>query len=889
MDSWFSLPWKKSKVAFVSLDEWRAHILTILLLGITLLALLIATPSIILAAINGMWQIAGFDSFAVVLLLVLWRYKGLSFQQRAWGLCGVVYLTGSAFILILGTYSQIYLMASAALAAILLGRQAGMVALVGCTLTLFVLGYFVKADVVLPGLESQLLLNWVVIAFNFAFVNGIIGLSISILLRGLERSLDDAHNSEARYRTAFASSPDAMSIRRLSDSVCLDVNEGFTRLQGRPRDQLIGVSFTQINVWRDVSQRQQMESILRRDGFIENFEAEFLADGGRVMHGLLSAHLLTLDAEPCVLAVVRDISDRKKIEEELQQHRHHLEDLVMQRTSELKQAEQQLRGLNYELAVQVEAAQVASRAKSDFLANMSHEIRTPMNGVLGMVDVMQQTRLTPEQQRMLDTIQRSSVSLLNILNDILDYSKIEAGKLLVELVPTQLQEVAEGAISLLENAARAKQVALTADVSAALPPWVECDPLRLQQVLLNLLGNAIKFTNGQAQHPGRVELSMQPGLMADGTAGVKLRVSDTGIGMSPEMVEQLFQPFQQGDASMARRFGGTGLGLSITRQLVALMGGSISVRSTLGQGSEFTVTLPLQPCDPDSDYAPLVRMDTATHNALAVAQAARPDQLILLAEDNETNRDVILQQLQLLGYAAEIAPDGAVALEMWQRGNYALLLTDCHMPHMDGFMLTDAIRSAEAGGKRLPIIAVTANAMQGEGQRCLDRGMDGYLSKPLRLEELRAVLAQWLPLANAPTPAIVQEQAATQPVRLPQQGDAQPDWDSEALAKLAPGSAAIHLRLISKFQDGLQGKVDAIAKAMQASDCLAAAEVAHALKSAARTVGAVRLGALCHAMETAGRSGDLAACQALHNGMPNVLLLAQQGMDAHMAALQSGV
>jgi CheY-like chemotaxis protein/nitrogen-specific signal transduction histidine kinase len=397
-----------------------------------------------------------------------------------------------------------------------------------------------------------------------------------------------------------------------------------------------------------------------------------------------------------------------------------------------------------------EATKAASRAKSEFLANMSHEIRTPMNGVIGMVDILQTTTLDAAQRRMLGTIQLSSKALLQILNDILDFSKIEAGKLEVESVPMQLREVAEGVMQLMASSPSALAVDLSVAVDPDLPDWMLGDAVRLRQVLFNLLGNAVKFVNTASGVTPRVVLRVAPCTRVDGSPGVRLSVQDNGIGMNPEVVAKLFQPFTQADESTARKFGGTGLGLSITHRLVELMHGQVSVHSTLGVGSEFVVELPLLPCGP-------VRAQVTTDpvpqgsapqrpEAPTVEEAVQTGCLILLAEDNEINRDVIQEQLRLLGYACELAEDGAIALRMWQAHptRYALLLTDCHMPNLDGFGLTEAIRVAEPAGVRLPIIAITANAMQGEADRCRDRGMDDYLSKPLRMQELAPVLEKWL-------------------------------------------------------------------------------------------------------------------------------------------------
>jgi CheY-like chemotaxis protein/HPt (histidine-containing phosphotransfer) domain-containing protein len=357
------------------------------------------------------------------------------------------------------------------------------------------------------------------------------------------------------------------------------------------------------------------------------------------------------------------------------------------------------------------------------------------------------------------------------------------------------------------------------------------------------------------------------------------------------MLTKLFQPFTQADETTSRKFGGTGLGLSITRRLVELMGGRISVNSTAGEGSEFVVELPLLPCEAGPTRpAPLTAAtDTIeqTHeheqeaqaepqpSAAALQHAIETGSLILLAEDNATNREVMQEQLRLLGYTCETAEDGAVALQMWQDnpGRYALLLTDCHMPQLDGFGLTSAIRQAEDLHEHLPIIAVTANAMQGEAQRCRDHGMDEYLSKPLSMDALKDMLTKWMPQARplpeftaqqrpaSPEPAHTATHAAGTPER------SYPVWQLATLMHLVGDNPGMHQRLLGKFLVGAAQQVDEINAATAAGDTPTIAGVAHALKSAARSIGALRLGDLCQRLETAGRAGDGAQCAALAAGL----------------------
>jgi signal transduction histidine kinase/ActR/RegA family two-component response regulator len=408
---------------------------------------------------------------------------------------------------------------------------------------------------------------------------------------------------------------------------------------------------------------------------------------------------------------------------ELQSHRDHLEEEVAIRTTQLREAK--------------DRAEDASRAKSDFLANMSHEIRTPMNGVLGMVELALDGQMPATQREQLQTIRTSAESLLVIIDDILDFSKIEAGQLAIAAAPAALAPLAQTTIESFELRARQKGLTLRCDLQPGLPEYVVTDAGRLRQVLVNLLANAVKFTN-----EGTVTLAVSTaGLLPDGRVSLAFAVRDTGIGIAANRLDAIFQPFTQADTSMTRKFGGTGLGLTISSRLVGLLGGTLTARSVEGVGSEFLVTLPvaIAAAADVADGAPeqVVRTLVAG-SARSLATDGEDVLRVLVAEDNPVNQKIAQQMLRKRKLAVTLADDGRQAVDAFQSGRFDLVLMDVQMPEMNGFEAVAAIRALEhaQGRPHTPIVAVTAHAMVGDREKCLEAGMDAYLAKPLRRQLL---------------------------------------------------------------------------------------------------------------------------------------------------------
>jgi signal transduction histidine kinase/HPt (histidine-containing phosphotransfer) domain-containing protein/FixJ family two-component response regulator len=488
-------------------------------------------------------------------------------------------------------------------------------------------------------------------------------------------------------------------------------------------------------------------------------------------------------------------------------------------------------------------AEAANEAKSTFLATMSHEIRTPMNGVLGMLEVMERQGLIDNQRPLVATMRDSAQALLRIIDDILDFSKIEAGRLELETTAFSLSGLVGGAVETFRPHAIAKGLTVQAEIDPGSDDALIGDPTRIRQILFNLLNNAVKFTER-----GEIRVRAATAPLGGGQTRVILAVKDTGIGLHEAQRARLFQPFSQADSSTTRRYGGTGLGLSIVRRLAQLMGGDVALESTPGVGSTFTVTLAVLAAPAESPLVSLLRADTKAAPPVAVLHGNSSAKL-LVVDDHPVNREVLVRQLALLGLPADTAEDGGTALAAWAAGDYVAVLADLHMPVMDGYELVRRLRAAEAarGDGHTPIIAVTADAMRGEEERCLAAGMDAYLAKPVAITRLRATLERWMEIADAePVPPSTRHNLAIN-------RDVLAEWLGDDHAGIAA--------LLKKFEASATDTEAAINAAWRAADLASVAGAAHRLKGAAQAVGAVDLSVAAHQLEQAGKAGDRDGCR----------------------------
>jgi len=470
---------------------------------------------------------------------------------------------------------------------------------------------------------------------------------------------------------------------------------------------------------------------------------------------------------------------------------------------------------------------------------MSHEIRTPMNGVIGMNQLLARTSLTPEQRHYVEVAEDSGRILLALIDDILDLSKIESGKIVLERATFNLGDTVEDVVRLLSVQAGAKGLHIEARVSPKIPRLVRGDAHRFRQVLTNLCANAIKFTA-----EGAITVEAEPANPNGSAREVRFRVSDTGIGIDEDKIPALFTPFFQADASTTRRYGGTGLGLAICRQLVEKMGGRIGVESRKNQGSTFWFTLAFD----EAEAQPRVPA-TVERKESADGPAEGHGETILVAEDNFTNREVILAQLKKLGYTAHAVSNGAEAVEACGHRHYDVVLMDCAMPVMDGYEATRRIRQSSHG--QIPIIALTASAMAPDRERCLAEGMDDYLAKPVELPRLAKTLARWVAKSRSDETSPAAQSSAV--------GPAASVFDASSLLRRLMRDRELAGAVLKAFREDVPRQLAELRSCLGKQDAPGVRLHAHALKGAAANVGGEVLRARAHAMEKAAEDGNMTA------------------------------
>jgi PAS domain S-box-containing protein len=646
---------------------------------------------------------------------------------------------------------------------------------------------------------------------------------------------------EARERLAAVvdSSDDAILSKTL-EGVITAWNPGAEKLFGYSAAEAVGKPIQMLLPEDRAHEESEILARIARGEHVQHFETIRLRKDGKAI--AISATISPIkDSRGAIVGaskIARDISERKRAEEEMRKAK--------------------------------EVAEDANRAKSQFLANMSHEIRTPMNGVIGVAGLLLDTRLTPEQRRYAEIVRSSGEALLKVINDILDFSRIEARKLVLETTEFDLQSVLQDAAAVLEIRASEKGLALSCELEAETPRRLRGDPGRLRQVLVNLLANAVKFTER-----GQVAVKVRREAEDGGAATLRFTVSDTGIGFQQDRAATLFEPFVQADGSSTRRYGGTGLGLAISRQLVEMMGGKIGARGEEGKGATFWFTAVFEKQTQSGGLVGAKNSAAAASARLALQGAVqmKPEARILLAEDNLTNQEVAAAMLKKLGYSADLVADGAQALRALRETDYHAVLMDCEMPEMDGYEATRRIRAGGDGIRNpdIPIVAITADAMTGDREKCLRSGMSDYLAKPIELHQLAEVLEKWLSL-----PASGGElKSPAEPSPTP----TETVFDQEELLARLMGDKGLAATVITGFLTDAPKQLRTLKNKLNDGDADGARLQAHTLKGAAATISAGALRALCVEMQKAAAAKDMTHALALLPRLQEQFELLQRSLE----------
>ena len=697
--------------------------------------------------------------------------------------------------------------------------------------------------------------------------------TIFVVGKTIRRLSQDLEKSEAQLRETIDTALDAVVTIDAAGTITAwnvqaKVIFGWSEQEavGRPLDSLIIPAGG-----REAHRRELAKFLGSRETAHSNRRVEVTAirkDGGEFPVEWSMTPIWVNNA--CVFSsFIRDITERKQAEDAQRSYWTQLEREASLRTEVLKDLQQAK-----------DLAESASQAKSMFMANMSHEIRTPMNGILGMSELLLQTQLSEKQHHFADTVYRSGAALLKLINDVLDLSKVEAGKIELERIRFDLVKTVREVMDLYVEPAHGKGIKLTCVLAESVPSVLQGDPVRLRQILMNLVSNALKFTER-----GSVMLTVTMAEESASHAIVRFEVQDTGIGVEPAVQAMIFEAFSQADGSTARKYGGTGLGLSIVKQLAQLMEGTVGVRSEPGQGATFWCTARLAKVSGNTrerrKNITSSRGDGQPDTVSQLPEMKVTGIRILLAEDNAVNRDVAVCMLEQLGCQVVTVEHGRDAVTKAECTRFDLVLMDCQMPEMDGFSATRAIRDGERHtGWHAAIVALTAHAIDGDRERCLAAGMDDYMSKPFTQRQLGSMIQRWVqrPGDEAALISDRSEAVHAEPVQSPSNLTEQKTRQTpalalsngpladQALAQLRalrrPGRPDPVASILSSFLESSGTYVSTIHQAVAHQDAEALFHAAHAMKSSSAMIGAMELSSILKDFELMGRQGTVAGSHA---------------------------